>query len=71
MYVDQSIIYRQSVHREMLILLDMIEVLDHNRLRDGTIPMVKDVLYRTHLRASGLGVLKLGFIKMIPKLACM
>lgn len=70
-YVCGSKFHLQSVHREMLIMLDMIKVLDHNRLRDEPIPMVKDVLYRTYFRASGLGVLKLGFIKMIPKLACM
>lgn len=63
--------FTSSVHREMFIMLDEIGVLDRNRLREETISMVKNVLYRTHLRASGLGVLTLGFIKMIPKLACM
>lgn len=55
----------------MLILLDMIEVFDYNCFRDEIIFMVKDVLYRIYLRVLGLGVFKLGFIKMILKLVCM
>lgn len=34
MYVDQSITNKHSVHMDMLIMLNMLGVLDQNRLRD-------------------------------------